>query len=132
MALNLLVVDDSATMRRMIIRTLKVAGLPLKAVLEAGDGTEALEKLAGHDVDLALLDLNMPKMGGMDALAHIRKDPRTRDLPVVVVSTEGSDTRIKSVREQRAGFLRKPFAPEALVAAVADAIGGVDDDDDAE
>ncbi len=128
MALNLLVVDDSATMRRMIIRTLRVAGLPLREVHEAGDGSEALEKLAGRSVDIALLDLNMPGMNGMTALERIRENPETRDLAVVVVSTEGSETRIQSVREKRARFLRKPFAPEALVAAVADAIGGVDEE----
>lgn len=129
MALNLLVVDDSAIMRRMIIRTLRVAGLSLREIHEAGDGSEALEKLASGDVDLALLDLNMPGMNGMTALERIREDPRTRDLPVVVVSTEGSETRIQVVKNQRARFLRKPFTPEALVAAVADAIGGIDGDD---
>lgn len=129
MALNLLVIDDSAVMRRMIIRTLKVGGLPIKNVHEAGDGSEALEKLSSHAVDLALLDLNMPGMNGMTTLAHIREDPKTKKLPVVVVSTEGSETRIQEIRDQGAMFLRKPFAPEALVAAIADAIGGVDDDE---
>jgi len=128
MALNMLVVDDSATMRKMIIRTLRVAGFSLHEIQEAADGLEALEKLAANDIDLALLDLNMPGMGGLAALERIRSDPHTRDLPVVVVSTEGSETRIQLVRSQGARFLRKPFTPEDLVAAVADAIGGIDDD----
>lgn len=129
MALNLLVVDDSLVMRRMIIRTLRFAGLPLSAVYEASEGGEALKKLAENDVDLALLDLNMPGMNGMTTLERMRDDPRTEKVPVVVVSTEGSETRIKEVKKKQAHFLRKPFAPEDLVAAVADAIGGFDDDD---
>jgi two-component system chemotaxis response regulator CheY len=126
MALNLLVIDDSAVMRRMIIRTLKVGGLPLEQIHEAADGQEALDKLVDNHVDLALLDLNMPRMNGMTTLTRIREDPKTRDLPVVVVSTEGSETRIREIREKGACFLRKPFAPENLVAAIAAAIGGID------
>ena len=124
MALNVLVVDDSKTMRRVIARTLGISGLPIGQVFEALNGAEALEKLAELDVDLALLDLNMPVMGGLEALERIRENDHTTELPVVVVSTEGSEPRIERVRQLAAGFVRKPFAPESLVKAIVIAIGG--------
>jgi len=124
MALNILVVDDSSTMRRIIARTLGMSGLPIGDVHEALNGAEALEILAKKSVDLALLDLNMPIMGGLEALEQIRQNQSTRDLPVVVVSTEGSEPRIERVKELSAGFVRKPFAPENLVKAIVIAIGG--------
>lgn len=124
MALNVLVVDDSKTMRRVIARTLGISGLPIGRVHEALNGAEALEKLATLEVDLALLDLNMPVMGGLEALERIRENESTVELPVVVVSTEGSEPRIERVRQLAAGFVRKPFAPESLVKAIVVAIGG--------
>jgi two-component system, chemotaxis family, chemotaxis protein CheY len=124
MPLNVLVVDDSKTMRRVIARTLGISGLPIGQVFEALNGAEALQKLARGDVDLALLDLNMPVMGGLEALERIRESVDTVDLPVVVVSTEGSEPRIERVRQLSAGFVRKPFAPESLVKAIVIAIGG--------
>ena len=124
MALNVLVVDDSTTMRRVITRTLGMSGLPIGDVHEAPNGAEALAVLGRAKVDLALLDLNMPIMNGIEALERIRLNDQTRELPVVVVSTEGSEPRIERVRSLAAGFVRKPFAPENLVQAIVVAIGG--------
>lgn len=124
MALNVLVVDDSSTMRRIIARTLAISGLPIGSVHEACNGAEALELLMRSEFDLALLDLNMPIMGGMEALERIRENGKTTDLPVVVVSTEGSEPRIERVKQLAAGFVRKPFPPESLVKAIVVAIGG--------
>lgn len=124
MALNVLVVDDSTTMRRVITRTLGMSGLPIGDVHEAPNGAEALAVLGRTKVDLALLDLNMPIMNGIEALERIRLNDQTRELPVVVVSTEGSEPRIERVRSLAAGFVRKPFAPENLVQAIVVAIGG--------
>lgn len=124
MALNVLVVDDSTVMRRVIMRTLAMSGLPVGNVLEAANGQEALSVLGQTSVDLALLDLNMPVVGGIEALERIRSGESTADLPVVVVSTEGSEPRIDRVRELSAGFVRKPFTPEALVDAIVVALAG--------
>ncbi len=124
MALNVLVVDDSATMRRMVKRALGLSGLHIDKILEAENGQTALDCLRAHPVDLALLDLNMPVMGGMEALENIRRADATAELPVVVVSTEGSTPRIDRVRELAAGFVRKPFTPESLLDAIVVALGG--------
>lgn len=124
MALDVLIVDDSSITRRMIARALRMAGLPVGQVLEAQDGVEGLLRLSEATIDLAILDINMPNMNGLEMLARIRASEETRSLPVVVVSTEGSDARIEMIRAQGAGFIRKPFAPELLIEAVVQAIGG--------
>lgn len=124
MALRVLVVDDSSTMRRIISRTLAMSGLPLDTIHEAENGQVALDVLASTEVDLALLDINMPVMNGIEALEKIREGSRTADLPVVVVSTEGSEPRVDRVKDLSAGFVRKPFTPESLIQAIVVAIGG--------
>lgn len=112
MALNVLVVDDSAVMRAMIIKTLRLSGLPLHDIHEARNGEEGLHLLAQHWIDLVLLDLNMPVMNGEEMLIRVRQTPETADVPVLVVSTEGSETRIAALRQQGAEFVHKPFTPE--------------------
>ncbi len=114
MGLNVLVVDDSAVMRAMIIKTLHLSGLPLDQIHQAGNGQEALQKLDEDWIDLVLLDVNMPVMNGEETLTRLRQNPETADLPVVIVSTEGSDTRIAALRELGAAFVHKPFSPEKL------------------
>lgn len=114
MAFNTLIVDDSAVMRRMIQRTLQLSGLPVGQVLEAGNGAEALKILREHWVDLALVDINMPVMNGEEFIRRVRRDPETRDLAIVVVSTESSETRIEAIRGMGALFVHKPFTPDVL------------------
>lgn len=114
MAFNVLVVDDSAVMRQMVVRTLKMSGLPLGTVLEAGNGEEGLFVLQDQWVDLLLLDINMPVMNGEEMLRRIRSSPETSALPVIVVSTEGSETRLAALHELGCEIVRKPFAPETL------------------
>lgn len=114
MAFNVLVVDDSAVMRQMVVRTLKMSGLPLGTVLEAGNGEEGLFVLQDEWVDLLLLDINMPVMNGEEMLRRIRGNPETENLPVIVVSTEGSETRLAALHDLGASIVRKPFAPETL------------------
>jgi two-component system chemotaxis response regulator CheY len=114
MAFNVLVVDDSAVMRAMVVRTLKMSGVPLAAVYEAGNGEEALRQLDEQWVDLLLLDINMPVMNGEETLRRIRANPETEALAVIVVSTEGSETRLAALHELGASIVHKPFAPETL------------------
>ena len=114
MTLNVLVVDDSAVMRAMLIKTLHLSGLPLNDIHQASNGEEALHLLDQHWIDLALLDINMPVMTGEEMLARVRQNPDTAALPVIVVSTEGSETRIAALRQQGAEFVHKPFTPETL------------------
>jgi two-component system, chemotaxis family, chemotaxis protein CheY len=126
MSLNVLVVDDSAVMRAMLIRTLTLGGLPLTAVHQARHGVEALEILGAHDVDLALIDINMPVMNGEELIARIRADARLAAVTIIVVSTEGSETRIEALREQGASFIHKPFTPEQIRSTVLRVLGVVD------
>ena len=123
MRFNVLVVDDNRVMRRVMIRTLEMTGLPLGEVHEAGDGAEALEVLQSHWVDLALVDINMPVMNGEELIDRVRDDPELRDLRIIVVSTEGSETRIEKVLRQNACFVHKPFTPEQIREAVLDLTG---------
>lgn len=129
MALNVLIVDDSSVMRAMIRRTLGLA-LPVAQVFEAANGAEGLEILDRCAVDLCLVDLNMPVMDGEEMIERLRQDPDLRDLPVLVVSTEGSFSRISLIRQKGAQFVHKPFTPETLREAVAE-ITGVNDVSDA-
>lgn len=124
-ALRVLVVDDSAVMRRMILRALKIGNLGEISSLEASNGREAIELLAKTAVDLALIDINMPGMNGEELLEALRANERWRKLPVIVVSTEGSATRVERLKLLGAGFVRKPFTPESIVAAARREIAGV-------
>ncbi len=114
MVFNTLVIDDSPVMRSIIIRTLRLSGVPVGEVYEAGHGAEALEVMGERWVDLALVDINMPVMNGEDFIRRVRQNPETRDLAIVVVSTESSETRIAEITESGAGFVHKPFTPEVL------------------
>lgn len=114
MALNVLVVDDSSVMRAMLIRTLRMTGLPLGEIHQAAHGAEALQILDRHWVDLALVDINMPVMNGEEFIDRVRDTPELRDLAIIVVSTESSQTRISKIQRQGARFVHKPFTPEML------------------
>ncbi len=114
MALNVLVVDDSAVMRAMIVKTLRMLDLPFGQVLEAGNGQEGLAVLDRNWIDLVFVDINMPVMNGEEMIERLRQNPATKDVPVVVVSTEGSQTRIERLVQKGATFVHKPFAPEAI------------------
>ena len=114
MALKILVVDDSPVMRRMIIRTINLCGLDIDTIHEAGNGYEGLETLDKHWVDILFIDVNMPVMDGMEMLKKVRERPNTRDLPVLIISTESNENRIRTIDESGAGFVHKPFTPENL------------------
>ena len=129
MAFNVLIVDDSAVMRGMIARVVRLSGVPIAAIHEAGDGAEGLAAVREHWVDLVLLDVNMPVMDGEAMLRHLRAAPETADLPVIVVSTEGSEARRHALEALGVSFIRKPFKPEELRALVLRATGVTPDDD---
>lgn len=124
MAANILVVDDSGTMRAMIKRTLAISGLDVGEVYEAANGIEALAQMATHEISVVLLDINMPVMNGIQLVARIRDDERLREMPVIIASTEGSETRIAELIAAGArGFVRKPFRPEQLRDVLAPFVG---------
>jgi two-component system, chemotaxis family, chemotaxis protein CheY len=114
MALNVLIVDDSAAMRSIIQKTLQISGLEIEHVYQAKNGEEALRMLEENWVDLALVDINMPIMDGETLINRVRENPDFSDLPIVVVSTESSEARIVQLRAKDVEFIHKPFAPETL------------------
>jgi two-component system, chemotaxis family, chemotaxis protein CheY len=114
MKFNVLVVDDSAAMRSIVIKTLNLSGVPIGEIFQAKNGAEALEILKDNWVDLALVDLNMPVMGGMEMISHVKADGDMADLAMMVVSTESSETRINDLKSQGVEFVHKPFSPQVL------------------
>ncbi len=114
MALNVLIVDDSKVMRSMVLKTMKMAQVPLGEVVQAGNGQEGLDALGEHWIDLVLVDINMPVMNGEEMIRRMRAAQETADIPVVVISTEGSETRIARLRKMGAAFVHKPFTPEEI------------------
>jgi len=112
--MNVLVVDDSAVTRMMIVKTLKLAEVPIGEVYQAANGQEGLDALDSNWVDLLLVDINMPVMNGEEMIEKVRSRPELKDLPIVVVSTEGSQTRIERLLQKGAKFIHKPFAPEVV------------------
>ncbi len=114
---TILVVDDSATMRRMLVATLR--GLGEVRFEEAASGLEAIERLAVGAVDLVVLDLNMPDMHGLEVLRFVRTHPSFAALPVVILTTRSDHESRRSA--ERAGatlYLTKPFSPDTLVPEV--------------
>jgi two-component system chemotaxis response regulator CheY len=127
MGLNVLIVDDSAVMREIVAKTLRASGLPLDRLHEAGNGREALAILERDWVDVALIDIHMPVMNGEELIDHLRASDETRDLPVIVVSSESSEKRIHVLQSKGTDFIHKPFTAEALRDAVLSLTGLPDD-----
>jgi two-component system chemotaxis response regulator CheY len=111
---NILIVDDSSTMRKIISRSLRQAGLPVDEVFEAGDGIEGLNVLAsGKTVHLILSDINMPNMDGLEFVKMVRGNGNT--VPIVMITTEGGEEIIKEAIESGASdSIKKPFTPDQL------------------
>ena len=116
MALNILIVDDSKLTRKAIRRIIGMLDLEVGELFEAGDGVEAIERINGPvKIDLVLADLNMPKMTGIEMIYELRGNEATKSIPVVIVSTESSTTRVEALlADGAAGYLHKPFTPEQI------------------
>jgi two-component system chemotaxis response regulator CheY len=113
---KVLLVDDSAVMRKIIQRNIKETGLVVDEFVEAGDGNQALDKVNDNgDLDLILLDWNMPNMSGIEFVKTLRSLNLSKRIPVVMVTTEGSDAKVSEAKESGAdGYLTKPFTADQL------------------
>jgi two-component system chemotaxis response regulator CheY len=119
MAYNILIVDDSQTMRAVLHKTIDMAGIEIGKIFEAGNGKEALEVLEKEWVDIVFADINMPVMNGIEMVEAMIKQGYMDTTPVVVISTEGSKTRLESLKSMGVkGFLRKPISPELFKSVV--------------
>jgi len=112
-SIKVLVVDDFATMRRIIKGVLKQLGF--KEIIEAEDGTAALEELRKEKVGLIVSDWNMPKMTGLDLLKAVRSDESLKDIPFIMVTAEGQKENVlEAVKAGVSNYIVKPFTPETL------------------
>jgi two-component system chemotaxis response regulator CheY len=124
MSFNVMIVDDSAAMRAVIKKVITISGFKMSLCMEAGNGREALERLKGNWVDVIVSDINMPEMGGLELLQTLSRDELYRNIPVIIVSTEGSRERMKEAQDRGAkGFIKKPFLPEDIRSVLHEVIG---------
>ena len=118
MSFRLLVVEDDADVRRVIVRALRQSGIRLEAVHEAGDGAAGLRLLREHNIDFVLADLDMPVMSGPKMVEEMRRDPDLEKIPVVFISGEEDEARAGRSLRQTAGFIHKPFTAQKLAETV--------------
>lgn len=115
MSFNVLIVDDSSSMRAVIKKVIGLSGFRMEGCFEAGNGREGLEVLQREWIDVIISDINMPEMGGLEMLRRINEHEVYQNIPVIVVSTEGGEERVgEAIRYGAKGFIKKPFLPEDL------------------
>jgi two-component system chemotaxis response regulator CheY len=113
--MDVLIVDDSAAIRKILRRVLQQAEIPLGQVYEAGDGVEAIESLKKQKVQLILSDINMPNKDGLQLLGEVKASAEWRDVPVVMITTEGSQAKVlEAIQLGAVGYVRKPFTAEQI------------------
>jgi two-component system chemotaxis response regulator CheY len=124
MAYRVLIVDDSPAMRAFVRRVIQLSGFEVSACFEASNGEEALDRLREEWVDAVLTDINMPGMDGEEFLRRLEMDELLRSIPVIVISTDGTENRIARMLSLGArGYIAKPFLPEALRAELERTLG---------
>ncbi|MCP4036146.1 MAG: response regulator [bacterium] len=113
--MKILIVDDSSTMRKIVMRTLRQAGYDGADIREAGDGVEGLAALEEGEADLIFSDVNMPNMGGLEFVKALRERGGSKATPVVMVTTEsGADVMGEATELGANGYVVKPFTPDKL------------------
>lgn len=118
MSARIVVADDEADIRRLIVFTLNRRGY---TVLEASTGDTALELIRHERPDLAVLDVMMPGLTGLEVAAALKADPETRSIPIVILSAKGQASEIEAGYAAGARlYLLKPFAPQELASRVAE------------
>jgi two-component system chemotaxis response regulator CheY len=115
MALNILLVDDSITVRAVVKKALQLAEVPYDTIYQACNGLEGLKVLEENEVDLVISDIVMPEMDGETMVAEMERRGYLATTPVVVVSSAGGDHRLQRLKELGVkGFIQKPFTPEQI------------------
>lgn len=113
--LRTLIVDDSSVMRKIVERALRQAGLAIAEVLEAANGSQALEILRRGKVDLVFSDINMPVMDGLEFVRQLHTVENARDVPVLMITSEGSESHVaEAIACGARGYVRKPFTPDQI------------------
>ena len=115
MALDVLIVDDSAAIRKILIRMLSQADLMLGKIHEANDGEEAMATLNAEHIGLVLSDINMPNMDGIELLGTMKATSALKNVPIIMITTEGSQERVmQALKLGAAGYVRKPFTADQI------------------
>lgn len=110
-----LIIDDSSVMRKIVERSLRQAGVNLIQVFEAANGADGLGILRSNSVDLILSDINMPVMDGLEFVRQLRKQELAQAVPVVMITTEGSESQVvEAISSGAHGYIRKPFTAEQV------------------
>jgi len=113
--MSVLIVDDSTVMRRIVERSLRMAGLEIEKVIEAENGASALGVVRQAMPDMIFSDINMPTMDGIEFVRQLRGVEGAERVPVVMITTEGSQSRvIEALSLGAQGYIRKPFTPEQV------------------
>jgi two-component system chemotaxis response regulator CheY len=121
---RILIVEDSATMRSLLASTLEELEVPVK-ITEAGSGFEALRLLPRESFDLVVTDINMPDINGLELVSFVKKSPKYSSIPLVIVSTEGSERDLdKGLGLGADAYMVKPFDPETLRQVVRELLAG--------
>jgi two-component system chemotaxis response regulator CheY len=116
---SILVIDDSAMMRKIVLRLLAQAGVTVASALEAADGAEALVLLSEHTPGLILCDINMPNVSGLELLARIRDERLAPNIPIVMITTENSEAQVRqAICLGARGYIRKPFTVDDIKATI--------------
>lgn len=124
MAYNILIVDDSPTIRAIIRKVLRLAKVEINELFEAENGKVGLDILKAQWIDLVLADINMPVMNGIEMIEQMSADGLLDTIPVIVVSTEGSTPRVERLKGQGIrAYIRKPCSPEYLRQLVDETLG---------
>lgn len=126
MAFNILLVDDSATVRAVISKAIKLAGVDVNQLHQAGNGEEALQVLEKEWVDLVFCDISMPVMDGEELVEAMNQNGMIESIPVVIVSSAGSEPRVARLKENGVrDYIQKPFTPERIRQVVDQVMGVV-------
>ena len=124
MSFNVLIVDDSNSVRAVIKKIITISGFQMDKCLEAANGREAMEKLADNWVDVIVSDINMSEVNGLELLDQLSRNEMLREIPVIMITTEGSEERMKEAFARGAkGFIKKPFLPEEIKKVLYQVIG---------
>jgi len=115
MAYNILIADDSPSMRQVIRRTIQISGFAVGNFYEVNNGKEGLDLLANEWIDVIISDINMPIMDGITFIKLLQKDIINANIPVIIVTTEGRDSCLKKFKDMGvSAYLHKPFKPETI------------------
>jgi len=119
MGYNVLIVDNSVIIRKMVAKTLGISDLDISGYYYAENGRQALEQLDENWIDIVFADINMPVMNGIEMIEEMNKKDLLTTIPVVVISTERSRERIDRLKSMGIGaYLQKPFVPEEFARVV--------------